>query len=216
MQALRSLGSSGMQVGLPFQTAAGVMQFRLDNSTLSVAQILELLDNNELDRDGVRKFHHTHKTSAPELGGAVREQGMTESYEKLRILLVDDSTTSRKLAESAFLGKPYQVFFAADGNQALNLIASHRPDVVIADWMMRDLSGLDLCRIIRRKLNCTDTYLILLSSHPLENHKARGLAAGADGYLIKPLRSDELLGQILNARDVIKARRDPDVSPISK
>lgn len=52
-----------MQVGLPLLTTAGVMQFQLDDSTLSVAQILELLDNNELDRDGVRKFHQTHKTS---------------------------------------------------------------------------------------------------------------------------------------------------------
>jgi CheY-like chemotaxis protein len=216
MHALRSLRSSGMQVGLPFQTPAGEMLFQLDASTLSAAQILELLDKNELDRDGVRKFYLAQKTITPKLEGAIREPRINKSDEILRILVADDSTTSRKLAELAFRRKPFQVFFAEGGNQALNLIASHRPDVVITDWMMHDLSGLDLCRIIRTKLNCRDTYLILSSSNPQEAQKAEGIAAGADGYLTKPLRSDELLGQICAARDVIKTRRDLAANPISR
>jgi len=132
---------------------------------------------------------------------------MNESSEILRILVVDDSAVSRKLAEYAFSGKPYEVFFADGGQQALKLVASHRPDVVITDWMMPDLSGVELCQIIRNKLNCRDTYLILLTSNSREDHITEGLAAGADGYLTKPLRSDEILAQIRTARGVLKMRR---------
>lgn len=129
------------------------------------------------------------------------------------MLVADDSKTSRRLVELAFRGEALQVFFTEDGNQALNLIASHRPDVVIADWMMRDLSGLNLCRIIRSKLNCRETYLVLASSNPVEAQKAEGLAAGADSHLAKPFRPDELLAEISAARKVIQARRD--LRPVS-
>jgi sigma-B regulation protein RsbU (phosphoserine phosphatase) len=132
---------------------------------------------------------------------------MNESNEILRILVVDDSAVSRKLAEFAFSGKPYEVFFADSGQQALKLLSIHHPDVVITDWMMPGLSGLELCRMIRNKLNCRDTYLILLTSNSREDHIAEGLAAGADGYLTKPLRSDEILAQIRTARGVLKTRR---------
>ena len=133
---------------------------------------------------------------------------MKDSNDMLRILVVDDSPISRKLAEYALTGKPYEMFFAESARQALNMVVSHRPDVVITDWLMPDLSGLDLCRMIRNKLKCRDTYLILLTTNSREDHIEEGLAAGADGYLTKPLRSDELLGQIRTARSTVKARRE--------
>jgi CheY-like chemotaxis protein len=132
---------------------------------------------------------------------------MNESNRYLRILVVDDSAVSRKLAEFAFLGRPYEVFMADCGEQALKLFVLHRPDVVITDWMMPGISGPELCRTIRKKLHCPDTYLILLTSNSREDHSADGLAAGADGYLTKPLRSEELRAQLSTARGVLKSRR---------
>ncbi|HEV1993982.1 MAG TPA: response regulator [Candidatus Acidoferrum sp.] len=137
---------------------------------------------------------------------------MNESNEVLRILVVDDSTVSRNLAEYVLAGKPYKVFFADGAQQALKLFASHRPDVVITDWMTPELSGLELCRMIRNKLKCRDTYLILLTSNSRNDHIAEGLAAGADGYLTKPLRSEELLGQLRTARGVLKTRRQMETN----
>lgn len=140
---------------------------------------------------------------------------MNASENVLRILVVDDSATSRKLAEYALTGKHYEVSFAENGHQALERIASHRPDVVITDWMMPDLSGLQLCQMIRKKLKSDDIYLILLSTNSREDHRAEGLAAGADGYLTKPLRSGELLGQLGTARSVLKARREVEATQVS-
>ena len=74
LSALRSLRNSGLHVGLPSQTAAGEMIFQLGDCTLTVAQILELLDKNELDREGIRRLGETQKTGAPELACAVREK----------------------------------------------------------------------------------------------------------------------------------------------
>jgi len=132
---------------------------------------------------------------------------MRESNKYLRIIVVDDSPVSRKLAEFAFLGRPYVVFITDSGVQALKLFACHRPVVVITDWMMPGMSGPELCQIIRKRLNCRDAYLILLTSNSREDHSAEGLAAGADGYLTKPLRADELLAQLNIARGALRSRR---------
>jgi len=133
---------------------------------------------------------------------------MNQSKEYLRVLVVDDSAVSRKLAHFAFLGRPYDVSIAENGEQALDLFASHRPDVVITDWQMPGMSGLELCRTIRKKLHCQDTFLILLTSNSGENHMADALAAGADGFLLKPLQTDELLAKLNTARGVLKTRRE--------
>jgi len=132
---------------------------------------------------------------------------MAERDEVLRILVVDDSAISRKLAEITFADKPYAVKFAADARQALDLLPRLRPDIVITDWVMPDLSGLELCRRIRNQVGLRDTYLILLSSNATEGKKAEGFGAGADGYLTKPLQKHELLGQIRVARRVLESRR---------
>jgi DNA-binding response OmpR family regulator len=72
---------------------------------------------------------------------------------------------------------------------------------------MPDLSGLDLCQMIRNKLKCKDTYVILLTSNADDGDIAKGIASGADGYLTKPLHTDKLLAQIHMAQAVLKARR---------
>jgi len=139
-----------------------------------------------------------------------------EGIEPLRILVVDDSAISRKLAEYAFEGKPYDVFFAEDGRRALQLVSERNPDIVITDWLMPDLSGVDLCRLIRQKLQRKDIYLMLLTSNSGQGDIAKGMASGADSYLTKPLQADKLFAEIHMARAVIKARRNgnPNAMPI--
>ncbi|HLZ11516.1 MAG TPA: response regulator [Candidatus Acidoferrum sp.] len=143
-----------------------------------------------------------------------------EGIHPLRILVVDDSAISRKLAEYAFEGKPYDVSFAEDGRRALQRISQRNPDpdIVITDWLMPDLSGTDLCRLIRQKLQRKDIYLVLLTSNSDQRDIAKGMASGADGYLTKPLQADKLFAEIHMARAVIKARRsgNPHAMPIPR
>lgn len=134
----------------------------------------------------------------------------------LGILVVDDSAISRKLVEYALEGKPYDVFFAENGRRALELISERAPDIVITDWLMPDLSGIDLCRLIRQQLQRKDIYIVLLTSNSGQEDVAKGMASGADGYLTKPLQSDKLFAEIHMARAVVKVRRngDPQAMPI--
>jgi sigma-B regulation protein RsbU (phosphoserine phosphatase) len=141
---------------------------------------------------------------------ALPEQTMNETNRYLRILVVDDSAVSRKLAEITFHQKPYELFIADSAEQALKLFEAHRPDVVITDWVMPGLSGPELCQIIRNKLNARDTYLILMTSNSHADYIAQGLAAGADAYLLKPLRTNDLLAQLSAARAILKSRRHPE------
>jgi CheY-like chemotaxis protein len=204
--AVRLLRKNGVRVGLPMQTPDGEMVFLVDNGMITAGQILELSNRKELHREGIRRLTEAANREARELAAGVLGQSMNEVNETLRILVVDDSSVSRKLAEFVLAGKPYEVFFAEHGHQALKLVESRRPHIVIIDGMMPDLSGLELCQAIRNKLKCADTYLILLTSNSGEAPRAAGYAAGADAYLTKPLRSDDLLGQIRIARSVLKAR----------
>src|SRR5258707_2344603 len=94
---------------------------------------------------------------------------MNQANKHLKILVVDDSAVSRKLAEITLSRKPYELSMADSAEQALKLFETHHPDVVITDWMMPGLSGPQLCQIIRNKLNARDTYLILLTRSHLIN-----------------------------------------------
>jgi len=132
---------------------------------------------------------------------------MNHSNKPLRILVVDDSAVSRRLAACTLVRTPYEVSLGESGEQALHFVRNHHPDVVITDWQMPGMSGLDLCRTIREKLHCRETYLILLTSSSSERSIAEARAAGTDGHLVKPLDPDELFAQLSTTRGVLRTRR---------
>jgi two-component system cell cycle response regulator len=128
----------------------------------------------------------------------------------LQVLVVDDSPVYRKLVEHALEGNPYTLTFAKSGGEALELFARHLPSVVISDWMMPDLSGLDLCQRLRADVHRGYTYIILLTSISDKNNVIKGLAAGADDYLTKPFDPGELLARIGVGRRIIDLHRQID------
>lgn len=128
----------------------------------------------------------------------------------LQVLVVDDSPVYRKLVEHALEGNPYTLRFAKSGGEALELFARHLPSVVISDWMMPDLSGLDLCQRLRADVHSGYTYIILLTSISDKNNVIKGLAAGADDYLTKPFDPGELLARIGVGRRIIDLHRQID------
>jgi two-component system, cell cycle response regulator len=128
----------------------------------------------------------------------------------LQVLVVDDSPVYRKLVEHALDGSPFSLLFAKSGREALELFARYLPAIVISDWMMPDLSGLDLCQRLRADVHRGYTYIILLTSIAEKNNVVKGLAAGADDYLTKPFDPGELLARIGVGRRIIDLHRQID------
>lgn len=127
---------------------------------------------------------------------------------RLRVLAVDDSPFSRKLLEHALRGQPYELAFAKDGREALASIAEFRPNILITDWMLPDLSGPELCRRVRSESNSRYVYVILLTSNVEKESIVEGLAAGADDYLTKPFHQKELVARVGVGRRIIEMHRE--------
>src|SRR6266852_4379325 len=124
-----------------------------------------------------------------------------------KVLVADDSPIYRKLVEHALAEKKYAVLFAKSGREAIDLFSEHQPSLVITDWMMPDLSGIELCEHIRNHPRQTYTYLIILTGITEKNKLVKGLAAGADDYLTKPFHSDELLARVGVGRRIVELHR---------
>jgi two-component system, cell cycle response regulator len=139
-----------------------------------------------------------------------RELCMNDAAQDLQVLVVDDSPVYRKLVEHALEGGAYSLLFAKSGREALELFARYLPAIVITDWMMPDLSGLDLCQRLRADVHRGYTYIILLTSIAEKDNVVKGLAAGADDYLTKPFDPAELLARIGVGRRIIDLHRQID------
>ena len=114
----------------------------------------------------------------------------------LKILVIDDSKTIRRTAETLLAKEGCQVFTAVDGFDALSKIADHRPDIIFVDIMMPRLDGYQTCALIKHNQLFKSTPVIMLSSKDGLFDRARGRLVGSEQYLTKPFTKDELLGAI--------------------
>jgi two-component system, cell cycle response regulator len=124
-----------------------------------------------------------------------------------KVLVADDSRIYRKLVEDTLSEKQYALLFAKSGREAIDLFSEHQPSLVITDWMMPDLSGIELCEHIRNHSRQTYTYLIILTGITEKNKLVKGLAAGADDFLTKPFHSEELLARVGVGRRIVELHR---------
>jgi twitching motility two-component system response regulator PilG len=120
------------------------------------------------------------------------------SLSGLKILVVDDSKTIRRTAETLLTKEGCQVFTAIDGFDALSKIADHQPDLIFVDIMMPRLDGYETCSLIKHNKVFKETPVIMLSSKDGLFDRARGRIVGSEQYLTKPFTKDELLGAISN------------------
>ncbi|MFT4591579.1 MAG: twitching motility two-component system response regulator PilG [Gammaproteobacteria bacterium] len=116
----------------------------------------------------------------------------------LKILVIDDSKTIRRTAETLLSKEGCTVFTAVDGFDALSKIADHKPDLIFVDIMMPRLDGYQTCSLIKHNRNFKNTPVIMLSSKDGLFDRARGRIVGSEQYLTKPFTRDELLGAITN------------------
>ena len=122
----------------------------------------------------------------------------SRSLSGLKILVVDDSKTIRRTAETLLSKEGCQVFTAIDGFDALSKIADHQPDLIFVDIMMPRLDGYETCSLIKHNKVFKETPVIMLSSKDGLFDRARGRIVGSEQYLTKPFTKDELLGAISN------------------
>jgi two-component system, cell cycle response regulator len=123
------------------------------------------------------------------------------------VLLVDDSPVARKLVEQALPAEEYVLFQAGTASSAIELFEKHRPRLVITDWEMPDLTGLDLCKRIR-SFRDSFTYVILLTSNSDTSNIVAGLQSGADEYLTKPFDPAELRARADVGRRIIRLHQE--------
>ena len=123
---------------------------------------------------------------------------VSRSLNGLEILVVDDSKTIRRTAETLLSKEGCQVFTAIDGFDALSKIADHQPDLIFVDIMMPRLDGYETCSLIKNNKVFKQTPVIMLSSKDGLFDRARGRIVGSEQYLTKPFTKDELLGAISN------------------
>lgn len=110
----------------------------------------------------------------------------------MRVLIVDDDEIALDLLEHSLVEAGYEVHRASNGRDALELLRSGQYRLVVSDWEMPEMDGLELCRKIREKHNAGYTYIILVTSHEGSANAILGLDAGADDYISKPFQPEEL------------------------
>ena len=120
----------------------------------------------------------------------------TAGAKKLRILVVDDSATIRRSAETMLANEGCEVITAENGFEALSKITRHHPDLIFVDIMMPRLDGYQTCAIIKNNDEFRDTPVVMLTSKDGLFDMARGRVVGSDQYLTKPFTRDELLGAV--------------------
>lgn len=133
---------------------------------------------------------------------------MDPSSRDLKILVADDSPVYRKLVEQTLSQEHYAVLLAKNGRQAMDLFTEHQPALVITDWSMPDMSGIEFCQRIRRDYQQFYAYLILLTANTDKEEVIEGLAAGADDYLTKPFHPGELLARVRVGRRIVDLHRE--------
>lgn len=112
------------------------------------------------------------------------------------VLVVDDEPAQSALLSYNIDALGYRVVTAADGEEALLLIAEHKPDIVLLDWMLPRVSGVEVCRQIKARPETRDIPVIMVSARCDESDRIRGLETGADDYVTKPYSVNELMARL--------------------
>lgn len=113
-----------------------------------------------------------------------------------KILIVEDETPIREMLAFHLNRAGYETLEAADCRQARQIIADERPDLALVDWMLPDMSGLELTRMLKRDNENEDLAVIMLTARSDEHDKVSGLEGGADDYVTKPFSPRELIARI--------------------
>jgi twitching motility two-component system response regulator PilG len=134
--------------------------------------------------------------SQEQLDSKTDDSESVSDAKKLCILVVDDSATIRRSADTMLSNNGCEVITAENGFEALSKVTRHHPDLIFVDIMMPRLDGYQTCAIIKNNADFHDTPVIMLTSKDGLFDMARGRVVGSDQYLTKPFTREELLGAV--------------------
>ena len=112
-----------------------------------------------------------------------------------RLLLVEDDRALAELVAFHFEREGFGVTRTGDGEEALILVEEVKPDLVILDWMIEGISGIEVCRRLRRRPSTANVPIVMLTARGQEDDRVRGLETGADDYVTKPFSPKELVAR---------------------
>ena len=113
-----------------------------------------------------------------------------------KILIVEDEPAIREMIAFHLARAGFETLEAADSREARQQLADNRPDLALVDWMLPDISGLELTRMLKRDEDYDDLAIIMLTARAEERDKVSGLEGGADDYITKPFSPRELVARI--------------------
>src|ERR1700722_2603069 len=147
------------------------------------------------ERPAIRSGDHW-KSKESKVEGVASVSGNSSKLQGLKVLVIDDSKTIRRTAETLLAKEGCEVFTAIDGFDALAKIADHQTYIVFVDIMMPRLDGYQTCSLIKHNKVFRQIPVIMLSSKDGLFDRARGRIVGSEHYLTKPFTKDELLNAI--------------------
>jgi len=112
------------------------------------------------------------------------------------VLIVEDEESLAALLEYNLQKEGYRVGLAPDGEEAMTMVAEETPDLIILDWMLPKLSGIEVCRRLRNRQATRNVPILMLTARGEESERVRGLDTGADDFVVKPFSMSELFARI--------------------
>ena len=127
---------------------------------------------------------------------------------EIRVLVVEDDPYYQRVLQKRLTAENYQVQCAGDGREGMKAIVAWEPDLVISDWMMPEVDGLELCQSVKTGLRESAPYFILLTAKGELSDRLLGLETGADDYLVKPCDQAELLARVRAGLRIVLLTRE--------
>ena len=125
-----------------------------------------------------------------------------------RLLVVEDDVFFQRVLQKRLESEGYQVMVAGDGREGMKAIVAWEPDLVISDWMMPEVDGLELCQSVKTGLRDSAPYFILLTAKGEVSDRLLGLQTGADDFVIKPCDHGELLARVRAGLRIVKLTQE--------
>lgn len=122
---------------------------------------------------------------------------------RLKVLIADDDSAARRFLRAALEELDYECVMARNGREAWAVYQAEQPSVVLADWLMPEIDGLRLCRMIRAERRPRYTYVILVTALSGKGSYLEGMEAGADDFVTKPFDLDEMAARLRAAERII-------------
>ncbi len=112
------------------------------------------------------------------------------------VLVVEDESAQREVLQYNLEAEGFRVVMAVNGDEALLMVREERPDLIVLDWMLPNVSGIEICRRVKANPETRSIPIIMLSARSEESDRVRGLETGADDYVVKPYSVVELMARL--------------------